>query len=281
MESSVYLIGSEGYIGSLLRTLLPVDSLVRVANARRRYDDSNVLTSLPGRVPPTSTCILLAALAGEKACEENRKLAYETNVELVKRVCELGYNKIIFTSTTSLYAVTDSYANEESEVRATSYYTETKLKAEEIILLANSNNVVARLAIVMGVSPNTNWTQLVNSMVKSAIEGVPIKIYAPDSFRPYYDVYDVSRGLLLLLKSSEFDGQIVNVGSTALNYTKLNLVEKLKELIPGLTYSISADTDKRNYKVSFMKFEEKYQHTMTLKDTLVSLMNYHRASLSH
>lgn len=90
MQSLIYLIGSEGYIGSQLQTLLPAGSFVRVGNPRKHYSDPHVLTSLPRKVPPNSTCILLAALAGEKVCEENKKLAYETNVEVIKRVCELG-----------------------------------------------------------------------------------------------------------------------------------------------------------------------------------------------
>ena len=281
MESPIYLIGSEGYIGTLLQTLVPPERLIRIGNLGKRYDDPNLLTALPQKVPQNSTCILLAALAGETACEENRKLAYETNVELAKRVCELSFDKVIFTSTASLYAVTDSYATEESDVSVTSYYTETKLQGEEVVLSANSKNVVARLAIAIGVSPNTNWTQLVNFMVKSAIEGEPITIYGPNSFRPYCDVYDISRGILLMTDHSDFDGHTVNIGSTALNYTKLGLVEELQEIISEIRYSISGNTDKRSYKVSFAKFEEKYQSIMTLKDTLTSLVKCHQPSLSH
>lgn len=281
MQSVVYLIGSEGYIGTRLQTLLPPHRLIRIGNPRKHYADPGVLSSLPDKVPPDSTAVLLAAVAGEKACEENRQLAYETNVELVKRVCELDFSKIVLTSTASVYAVTDSCVNEASEVTATSYYTETKLQAEEIVLSRNGHNIVARLAVAMGVAPKTDWSQLVNFMMKSALEGKPIDIYGPNSFRPYYDVSDIARGILTLLDVTDFNGQIINVGSTALNYTKLGLAEAVKELVPELNYSVSGGADKRSYQVSFARFEEKYQPGMTLRDTLANLKEYHRISLSN
>ncbi|MBI4333120.1 MAG: SDR family oxidoreductase [Chloroflexi bacterium] len=276
----VYLIGGEGYIGSLLQTFLPRNNLIRVGNPRKQYADPGVLTNLPSRVLPNSRCILLAALTGEKACEEDRKLADETNVELVKRVCELGFSRIIFASTTSLYGVTDSYASEQSPLRITSYYTETKLRAEEIVLGANAGNIVARLAIAIGVSPKMDWTQLTNVLVKSGLEGQPLAIYGPHSFRPYCDVYDISRGLLLLLDRFDLDGRVINVGSTALNCTKLDLVENLQKLIPSLKYTLSGDVDKRSYKVSFAKFEQMYQCALTLKDSFARLIDCHRANFA-
>jgi nucleoside-diphosphate-sugar epimerase len=273
----IYLVGSEGYIGSLIQNLVPKQKLVRVDKVfRNDRNNENILGSLPTKVPTGSTCILLAAVAGEKECEANRKLAYQTNIELAKKVCDLDFKKIVYTSTVSLYGSSDTYASETGEVKVTSYYTETKYQAEQVILSAKQTNVIARLAIAMGVAPKTNWTHLVNNMVRCAIDGEQISIYGPNSYRPYFNVYDISKGLLLLNEVNDFDGQIINVGNTALNYTKIDIANSLTKLIPNFRYNIYYNKkDKRNYKVSFRKFEKIYADVIDLESTLVGLINYH------
>lgn len=268
----LYLIGSEGYIGSYLQGLIAEDQLIRVGRPRKKYG-KRVLTSLPKQVPSDSTCILLASLTREKGCEENKTLAYQTNVELVKQVCDLEFDKIIFTSSSILYENSVSaYATEESAVSVSSYYAETKLRAEEIILSSNPNNIVARIAVTVGRSTNMLWHLLVNYIAKCVIEKSCIEIYGPDEFRPYCDVADVSRALLVLNDSVELKGQIVNVGNTALNCTKRELICSLQELIPQLNYRILSEENKRSYKVSFKKMEKNYTPQVTLKETFSNLI---------
>jgi len=276
MNSRIYIIGSEGYIGSMLQQMIPKDKLVRIGRPGGDYANE-VITSLPKRVPQNSTCFLLAALAGEKGCEKNKKLAYETNVELVRKICDLNFKKIIFTSTSSVYGSSDNYATEESDVFVSSYYTETKLEGEEIVLSSKENNIVARLAIVIGVSPKTDWTQLANNLVKSALDGSKIDIYGASSYRPYFDVYDVVKGLILLNDTTYFNAQIINVGNTSLNKSKLDIIRELQKLIPNVNYSIVSEFDKRNYKVSFKKFERTYNASISLKETFINLINKYNA----
>lgn len=279
MNDRIYIIGSEGYIGSMLQQMIPKDQLVRIGRPGGNYVNE-VLTSLPKKVPQNSTCFLLAAVAGEKDCEKNRELAYETNVELVEKICDLNFKKIIFTSTSSVYGSTENYATEDSEVFVTSYYTETKLEAEEIVLSSNENNIVARLAIIIGVSPKTDWTQLANNLVKSAIDGSKIDIYGASSCRPYFDVYDVVKGLIFLNDTTYFNGQIINVGNTSLNKSKLDLVRELQKLILTMSYSIVSEFDKRNYKVSFKKYEDKHKASISLKESFINLINHYKSNRS-
>ena len=274
MSGPLYVIGSGGYIGSMIREIFPTDSLIRVEKNNSRISQ-NFLNQVPKKVPQGSTCIILAALSNLKKCEKNKKMAFKTNVELVKKICDLNFKKIVFASTSSVYGSSKDYATEESAPYITSYYAETKLLAEEIIL-SDNNNIVARLAIVIGQSPRTNWSQLVNNMVKTSLDGLRINIYGPNSFRPYYDVFDVAKGLIFLMDTNYFNSQIVNVGNTLQNISKLDLIKEIKKLLPSINYIIESEHDKRNYKVSFKKFEKRFNHSINLNNTLKNLIKYYK-----
>ena len=267
----IYVIGSEGYIGSAVQPLLASRRIIRVGNPRSRYADPAVVT-LPNRVPREAVCVLLAAVAGEHACEADRPLAYDTNVELVRRICDLNFQKIILTSTTSLYSSTVGYATEASEVCPASYYTETKLQAEAIIRATSPRNIVARLAITVGASPRTDWSQLVNHVVRCAVDGQRVTIYGADAYRPYCDIRDIARGLIWLLDHPMHDGEIVNVGRTSLNLAKREVVRQVQCAIPSLACTFVDRTDERNYRVSFEKLERQYPATFQLKDTIDTLL---------
>lgn len=268
----LFLVGSEGYIGSMVQTLRAPGGFVRIGNPRSPARQG-VHTALPRSAPAGSRCLLLAAVAGERACEANRRLAYETNVDLVRRVCDLGFAKVVLASTTSLYGATATYATEDSPVNPTSYYTETKLQAEEIVRSAGPSHVVARLAIAIGVSVRMDWSSLVNQVVKCAVEGEPAVIYGPQAYRPYCDVYDVARGLLWLATTDEFSGQTVNVGSTGLNLTKMDIVAEVARMVPALRYELVERSDGRDYRVSFARFERGCAPTIGLRQSITNLVD--------
>ena len=267
----IYVIGSEGYIGSAVQPLLASRRIIRVGNPRSRYADPVVVT-LPNRVPREAVCVLLAAVAGEHACEADRPLAYDTNVELVRRICDLNFQKIILTSTTSLYGSTVGYATEASEVCPTSYYTQTKLQAETIIRAASPRNVVARLAIAVGASQNTDWSQLVNHLVRCAVSQQPVTIYGAEACRPYCDIRDIARALVWLLDHAPFEGAIVNVGNTAINLTKRELVQQVQDEVPSLRWTFVDREDERSYRVSFAKLEQYCPATFHLNDAIETLL---------
>ena len=272
IDSKTYIIGGEGYIGSMINYLDKSPNVIIVGkkgNPKKSIISINALNE----IPKNSNCILLAAITDLKICENNKKLTYETNVELVKKICSLGFNKIVYASTTSLYGFSNDYVDESSPVHSTSYYSETKLMAEEIIM-SYKNNIVARLAIAIGASPKMDWKQLCNSIVKNAVDGRELDIYSPDTFRPYYDVSEISRALLFLCFSSYYNNSIVNIGNTSQNYKKSDLLQEIKKIIPSLKWNTIEKNDERNYKVSFAKFEKNFKHSLNFQESFIKLLSF-------
>lgn len=258
MGNNIYIIGSNGYIGSHLKKAVNCKQLFCINRNQNRNLNNNVFANLPKKVEEGSKCFLLASIAGAKQCDMNRELTKETNIELVKRVCDLGFEKIVFTSTTSVYGNSNNFSSEESAVQPTSYYTETKLIAEEIILSANTNYVVGRLSIVVGVSPKMTWEPLLHQLIRHGIEGEKNNIINMGNYRPIYSLRSTSHALIEIMNKDWFNGQVVNIGNTKNNYSKFQLVNMVKKQIPTLTYLFQDGNDMRNYKVSFKKLEQHF-----------------------
>ena len=269
MNERIYIIGGEGYIGSIFKYMFPKRNLM-IVGRRSNLEKSVISIDDLKKIPSNSKCILLAALTDRDFCEKNKRLSYRTNVELVEKIYSLGFKKIVYASTSSVYESSDNFASEQSAVNSTSYYTETKLKAEEIIL-SNSNNVVARLAITIGVSPRMCWKLLANKLMSSAFKGEKIDIYGLNSFRPYYDVSEVAKGLFFLTSTDYFNNSIVNVGNTSNNFTKLDLLLEIKKIIPSFKWNTIEKNDEKSYRVSFSKFEKKFNHSLKFSDSFISL----------
>ena len=64
----IYIVGSEGYIGSELKKLFDGQELLCISK-QKRAAHSHVSTKLPTKVSKNSVCFLLAGVAGEGRCE--------------------------------------------------------------------------------------------------------------------------------------------------------------------------------------------------------------------
>lgn len=198
----------------------------------------------------------LAAISGFPACAANPNSAYLINVEATRRIAEnLSPDQLlIYASTTSFYGSTGSVGTEDCEVSPVSVYGITKYQAEEIVM-ARDNSISLRWATVFGASPRMRAGLLVNDFVERAVSERVIVLYDADSKRSFMHVSDLVRGYLFALEhQGEMRGGIYNMGSDRLNYSKLEIAEKIQRMHPcEIVMAKIGDTDIRHFVISYEK----------------------------
>jgi dTDP-4-dehydrorhamnose reductase len=122
--------------------------------------------------------ILTAALIRPITCEENKTLAWKTNVDSVKKIveeCKKINSKLIFLSSDYVYSGKDSIIEETETLKPLNYYGKTKLEGENIVSTLQKFLII-RTAWVNDVNPNSKSfvIQVINALKKNEIIDVPI-----------------------------------------------------------------------------------------------------------
>jgi nucleoside-diphosphate-sugar epimerase len=210
----------------------------------------------------------LAAIVGDPACARNPAEARSVNLDgseqLISAASEASVSRFVFASTCSNYGrMRDSsqLATEEYELNPVSLYAETKVDIEHR-LLANPGlpltTTVLRFATLYGVSPRMRFDLTVNEFVMRLLTDRRLTVYGEQFWRPYVHVADAARAIQLVLEApgEAVHRQVFNVGSTAENYRKLDLVNLLKQRIePADIDFVKKTEDPRDYRVSFERIK--------------------------
>lgn len=212
----------------------------------------------------------LAAIVGDPACARKPQQAREVNLEaslqLFENARSLGVKRFVFASTCSNYGRSReplTCLTEESELRPISLYAETKVAVEKSLLNSPARDrpivTVLRFATLFGISPRMRFDLTVNEFTMELITKHAVKIYGQQFWRPYVHVLDAARAIALVLNSpaGKVDGQAFNVGDTAQNYQKGQLVELIRGQIGNCSQVeyVQKAEDPRDYRVSFEKIK--------------------------
>lgn len=207
--------------------------------------------------------IHLAAIVGYPACSKNPKLATTTNVDgtrnLVRNI-KPG-QKLIFASTGSCYgAIVDGFCTEETPLNPLSLYAVNKADCEAMIKESGCGGVILRLATIFGVAQRLRLDLLINDLVYKAIHEKKFEVYEANFKRTFLHIKDVARAFVFAIDNYEaMSGEVFNVGGDALNFTKWQICELIKENVPDceITQSTNgSDADKRDYQVSYEKIRK-------------------------
>ena len=233
----------------------------------------------------------LAAIVGDPACARDRRLSQAVNVEATRAVIDeaeaSGVQLFVFASTCSNYgrlADPSVAIDERGELRPVSLYAGQKVAVERMLVGAAASGpgphagearaavddggdgarasaggmraICLRLATVYGVAPRMRFDLTVNEFTRDLWANRRLEIYGGRFWRPYVHVGDVARAVRAVLDepSGRLDGQVFNVGCSAENYRKLDLIQAIRaQTSGGVVAYVHREEDPRDYKVSFEK----------------------------
>lgn len=273
----VAVTGGCGYIGSVLLPKLqflvnevdvvdlkkPPPALLNSLNPKQ-YHFHNIDVSDPSTVKSVVSrsdfIIHLAALVGYPACNRDPELAVRCNVHGTQTL--LGSKRpstpLLLTSTISNYGPQNGSVDEQSELRPTSVYGETKKRAEELVR-KESHHIIFRYAGAFGLSPTMRHDNLVHDFVSKAATGQCISVYESHFVRQFIHVDDMADAVVFALTHwGKLQGETYNVGNPEIEITKRQLVERIAECktFPYKFENSGSDLEQRNYVVSFNKFTQ-------------------------
>ena len=277
----VLVTGGAGYVGSMLLPMLlnaghevtvmdmfmfnytPLLPLATNPNLTIINADIRNEGVLKEHLPGKDFIIHLAAIVGFPACARDESAAITTNIETTRTIVEnmeLG-QRIFFASSGSSYGRVDGVCTEETPINPLTLYGRTKAEGEKIIFnsIHGKNSVAFRFATVFGVSPRLRLDLLVNDFVYKAINDKIIVLYEGHFRRTFLHVKDAARVFAHIIDNPDSaNGEIYNVGSNDMNYTKLEVAQAIKKKVDYEIYQsdIGKDHDQRDYAVSYEKIKK-------------------------
>lgn len=194
--------------------------------------DSEKLEELIDQIKPDAV-IHTAAMANIDFCESNKEAAEKVNVgvtDTLARICAQVGAKLVFCSTDTVFDGIKGDYSENDYPLAVNFYAETKIKAEQIILLASNKNVVARLSLVMGLSVKGKGNSFLADMLEKLERGEEMK-FPENEIRTPVDVISLGSALIELAENA-FAGIIHLAGNT-----RINRYEMATEIARELNFS--------------------------------------------
>ncbi len=297
-----YIItGCAGYLGSVLcyqlvnegHSVIGVDDLLYggrsiiplLEHDRFRFVKSSIAQTdrFAQDVDESSAIVHLAAIVGDPASRRLPEETRATNIEgtrlLFRLARDRGAAKFVFVSTCSNYGIVPrgELAVEETVLRPLSLYAESKVEIERELMdvgLGDTEWTILRFATLYGLSPRPRFDLTVNDFTMKAITEGRLEVYLPHSNRPYIHVGDAARAIkYVTLSGLDSHGEVFNVGNTAENYEKVQIVEMIRDYIGEFTVEyVDRGHDPRDYRVSFEKiFGAGFSTDYTVTDGIVEI----------
>ena len=294
MVKKVFITGGAGYIGCILVPMLlnsgyevtVYDSLmyggdglmINFSNPNFKFIKGDIrdVKLLHESMKGYQAVIHLAAIVGYTACRKDERDSHNVNHQGTKNVVDGldGEQMLLYGSTGSNYGSVIGVCTEESPLTPLSIYGITKTLGEEEVMKYN-NSVAFRFATAFGASPRLRLDLLVNDLSYSAYIQKYIAVYESHFMRTFIHVKDIATAFKFAIEnSSKMSGQVYNVGSNSMNYSKGDVC-KLIEKKSGchVHYAdFDNDADKRDYVVSYDKIKKLgYDTTISVQEGIDEL----------
>ncbi len=292
----VLVTGGAGYIGAVLVPMLlkkgyqvrVLDTLMYGGQSLLPHFRNPSFEFIKGDIREAETVaeavggcdvvIHLAAIVGFPACRKYPELAQSVNVEGTKVVGQAaGKDRLVLLgSTGSNYgALVDEVCTEETPLNPLSLYGRTKTTAEQY-LREHNRTIAYRFATAFGASPRLRLDLLVNDFVHKAVSERYLVVYEPQFMRTFIHVHDIARSFLFAIENAgRMEGEVYNIGSEEMNYSKAEVCKKIQERVPFYLHyaNVGEDQDKRNYFVSYEKANQLgFRTTITLEEGIDELV---------
>ena len=229
MKKRILITGSNGLLGQKLVDLLRKQSnaeLIATARGNNRLPktDGYTYASLDITIQEKVLAIFdqfkphvvihTAAMTNVDTCETDREGCDVLNVNSVAyliEACEKHGTYLCHLSTDFIFDGADGPYTEEGIANPISYYGESKLKAEQLLLASHIRWSIARTVLVYGIVPDMSRSNIVLWVKKSLEDGKSIQVVT-DQFRTPTLAEDLAMGCWLLAKD-EVEG-IFNISGS-------------------------------------------------------------------
>ena len=279
---NVLLTGNRGYIGSVLSKMLLDQGYNVTGFDTNFYTECSIIkeklniTQINKDIREISrddlrnidAIIHLAALSNDPLGEFNpdltRQINYEATVKLAKLAKEQKISRFVYSSSQSMYGISDiskEMEEDNSEKNPITEYAKTKWDAEcELKKICSDDFIVVcfRPSTVFGASPNFRCDIVYNNLVACAYTTGNIEIKSDGTpWRPVVHVRDVSNAFIAGLEGPAdiVNGESFNIGIPNGNFTVKDLAKAAQRSVPGckLVFTGEHGSDSRTYRVSFKK----------------------------
>jgi UDP-glucose 4-epimerase len=220
--SVIFITGAAGYIGSALTQYLSRCCTIVEYDLVKGQDimDYNSLTAAMMKCQP-DVVIHLAALSSVPACEKNPALARSINAggtrNVIRAMKEAGCNRLIYTSTSSVYSPGQHLLQETDTRMPRSAYGITKLLGELIVTSSSSSYIILRLFNVIGGNQQAGTDRLFAALSSGSVSvyGTNYRTRDGTCERDYVGLRDVCRAyrrsVVKLTRSTEPVALIANI----------------------------------------------------------------------
>jgi nucleoside-diphosphate-sugar epimerase len=218
----------------------------------------------------------LAAISGYPACEANPHSAQMINVVSTENLLKLlSVDQIlVYASTTSMYGKSGLEQDETAIPTPESLYGITKWKAESLCM-QRQNSIALRFATLFGASRRMRCDLLLNDFVYRAVHERTIVLFDSHSVRTFLHVRDAIQAYLMVLRQQDIMvGQVYNVGSCTMNYSKLEIAKIIQQRLHNeIIETQLSDPDRRDFIINFDKINALgFRPTISIEDGIQELL---------
>ena len=305
---NIMVTGNLGYIGNVLVPILAEAGYNVVGYDIGYYDDCLLLPTeqkLAKQIKKDIRdvtvedlkgidCVLhLAGLSNDPLGELNESLTedinYKGTIKLAECAKEAGVKRFIFTSSQSVYGISDTTKeiDEAGKKNPITAYAKAKWNSECVLHdMCSDDFTIAYLrpATAYGASPNQRLDIVFNQFVAYAFVENRIEIKSDGApWKPMTHVKDICAAFLACIKAPKelIRNEAFNVGTSDNNFTVRMLAETAQKYVPGTSLTFTGEhTDSRSYRVSSEKIltrlADYYQPEWNIEKGADELMNHYK-----
>ena len=213
----ILITGANGLLGQKLVTLLqnePSVSIVATGRGPNRNSDGSYLyermditeasevDEIIQKHAPDAV-IHTAAMTNVDQCEQEQEGCWQQNVLAVEnmvRACQKTESFLLHLSTDFIFDGESGPYDEEDKPNPISYYGESKLAAEKLLVDSDLNWAIARTVLVYGIVQDMSRSNIILWVKKSLEDGKDIKV-VNDQLRSPTLAEDLAMGCWLIVKN--------------------------------------------------------------------------------